>query len=1232
MRLSGHKKQPRSIKQVLDAWVSRPDPMKFPSPMIESMEPRVMLSADIHVIQSQWLTDGSSIAVGTIAQAPAEGKHQGTQQLVLARFDPEGELLGKAIPLGSAVPTDDRLGKQSTIFKHVTSEWGDYDEYTPGPYYSVSSSSFNIQGFILVPGTNAVALLWTVDKESVANKTTLGQKHPPSDGMPAYQDPPSYEAIQSANHSASIALVDGITGKVITNKLLGSSVSRPDDPYSPAFSFSTSANLPGAVVVENSYKGTSQLYYALGVDILGSRTIYESTPASQKKVLDEHGQAWTFNLTGPGSLVIGRDSSNHIFEMSFTGTTTATSLVVTGPNASAVLEVDGNIFIDGSFGAFTAGNVNLTESFFSDGLVKSLALNDLTGGDGHIISLGGSETSKTALAFGRLLDVSIQMNSTLSSFKALEWVDSDSTPDKLTAYSLAGAFSITGSTAKTNLSSGNFEADIQLTHFIYFTGQKVPAISSIDVKGALLGNLELGAHTLGSLKVGSSFSGNLEITGDDQDKTVALGSVTIAGALAGGTWNILGKTGALTFGSIGEATKITVSGDIASFTSKGTVGGLVLLSTGNIGAVTSPDWNGGAITAKKIASITTKSQGKASTVNYTEGNFRGTVTVNGDGKDSTVDLGPVTIAGVFLESNFTVYGKVAALNFSVVQGVSKIDVVGDIASLTSKQSVAGLVVIASGNIGAVSSLDWIGGSITAKKITSITTKTQGKLGVGGFIAGDFSAAVTLLGDDSNKGNVLTSAVIVGTLLDSIWRFNGNSGAISVGAINNSSVFLGVSSEAPASILPVSGVKFTNEATVLAGFTVTGKAVANPNSEPTFINSRIAAGTFTSISIKQVDTTQSTNNGFAAATKIGAYSRLNGSATVKVKATTVAKVHDAAIGSGVAGYRLEILPSQIYTDREFTTDSGDKVTVSLAGDGNIDVIATGEAGSRVFHVTAKNTNSGSSLFVFSSDYTSVLTSLADITIEGSIDSLNLSESSGVAVTVNGDLRSLNAGGVTQDLRLQVNGTINMILAPTMLNTDISADQIDMIVISGQLATSYTSAIAGDFSGNVTITGEDVPSVFNALGSAEINGTLMDSTWNVNGNSGAITVGAIKNSSIFVGVSSEVSALTLPGSSSEFTLPGATLARFTVTGKTTATPNATPTFINSRIAAGILTSITLKVVDLDELSLNGFAAAAKIGYYTRQTGLLGANWGEVVSQVVPGVYDTAGGYRLQILPLI
>ncbi|NQU75501.1 MAG: peptidylprolyl isomerase [Planctomycetes bacterium] len=118
------------------------------------------------------------------------------------------------------------------------------------------------------------------------------------------------------------------------------------------------------------------------------------------------------------------------------------------------------IHVSGALKSLTAKTINLNGDFTADGMVKSLALGNLTGGTIVLPAAPVGDTrSKAVLTFDRLSEASIISDIPIKSLTMTDWIDVDAIRDEVTAPWL-GKLSVKGS--KKRVISGDFAADLML--------------------------------------------------------------------------------------------------------------------------------------------------------------------------------------------------------------------------------------------------------------------------------------------------------------------------------------------------------------------------------------------------------------------------------------------------------------------------------------------------------------------------------------------------------------------------------------------------------------------------------------------------------------------------------------------------------------------------------------------------------------------------------------------------
>jgi hypothetical protein len=299
-------------------------------------------------------------------------------------------------------------------------------------------------------------------------------------------------------------------------------------------------------------------------------------------------------------------------------------------------------------------------------------------------------------------------------------------------------------------------------------------------------------------------------------------------------------------------------------------------------------------------------------------------------------------------------------------------------------------------------------------------------------------------------------------------------------------------------------------------------------------------------------------------------------------------------------------------------------------GNVGSIALGAAKGIDLHVSSSKANPGNlgSLTVANGlDFSHVQT-------DGSLNNVSIGSAKSSLLEVGHNVGTFLSRGGINSTSLISEGNINSITAGYWHKGEVQADRITRIVTTGVPVSSAGPAAPGDFFADVTVSGEGVAPNANALGAVSIAGLLHDSVWRINSNAGSFSVGAVSNSSVFVGVDPIVPAHELVDSASLFSNPYATLGSFVVTGRGVSGAT-TPSFTNSRIAAGILRNVALKYIDTTVEQPNGFVAVSGIGNYLRRLGPEPRDVITVRNQTEARTYDPllgtppTGGYVLKIV---
>ena len=336
------------------------------------------------------------------------------------------------------------------------------------------------------------------------------------------------------------------------------------------------------------------------------------------------------SLSPRGSRVEVSGQNLRLRQISLSDTTTRSSLSIRtrGGDRRARL---GDIFASGPVGTIYAPAVDLEGDVLIEGTLRRLALGNVVGDQSSIVIGAAATTRDTArLSFGRVADLAVNSQTPIRSLVALEWLDAGADDDVITAPWI-GTLRIKGN--RRAGVAGQFDADLSLsgegaprgralssvvvagpvTGEWTITGDvgsiragdatgwsldvnsdvrslrlgKVSGNTEVDVDGGIRslravswdgGSIE--AAWLGYLRttgarrpvvVNGDFSADIALSGVGAPRGRALASASIAGSLAGGTWNIAtGNVGSVRAASFGANWSLTAAaGDVRSLYSRG---------------------------------------------------------------------------------------------------------------------------------------------------------------------------------------------------------------------------------------------------------------------------------------------------------------------------------------------------------------------------------------------------------------------------------------------------------------------------------------------------------------------------------------------------------------------------------------------------------------------------------------------------------------------------------------
>ena len=321
-----------------------------------------------------------------------------------------------------------------------------------------------------------------------------------------------------------------------------------------------------------------------------------------------------------------------------------------------------------------------------------------------------------------------------------------------------------------------------------------------------------------------------------------LGTVRVTNGIALSEWDITGDVGSITAGFVEDWT-LDVHSSVKSL-KLGTVTDGTVIVDGDISTIDVISWDGGAITADFIKTLTTKGD----TRNGVWGHFAADLTLTGEGTTRDT-LGRVSIKGSLHDCTWNITGDVSTLA-TLAMETATIGIHSDIRTLDLGYVTDGTVTI-DGSAATAKAIVWDGGALTADWITRLDIK------------GDFGADLTLTGEGATR-DTLGTARIAGSLLDATWQITGNMSTLAVtgwmanstlriagdtrsitlGAMDTSNIYAGVADGITG--LPDPAADFAADYSIgsvsVKGFT--GVAF-------TYINSNIAASALGTVSIRNV---------------------------------------------------------------------------------------------------------------------------------------------------------------------------------------------------------------------------------------------------------------------------------------------------------------------------------------------------------------------------------------------
>jgi len=420
------------------------------------------------------------------------------------------------------------------------------------------------------------------------------------------------------------------------------------------------------------------------------------------------------SLSPRGSRVEVSGQNLSLRQISLSDTTTRSSLSIRTRGGDRRATL-GDIFASGPVGTIYAPAVDLEGDVLIEGTLRRLALGNVVGDQGTIVIGAAATTGDTArLSFGRVADLAVNSQTPIRSLVALEWLDAGADDDVITA----------------------------------------PWIGTLRIKG----NRRAG--------LAGQFDADLSLTGEGAPRGRALSSAVVAGPVTG-EWTISGDVGTV---RAGDATgwSLDVNSEVRSLTLGKVSGDTQVDVEGGIRSLRAVSWDGGSIEADWIGSLRVTGYRRD-----VPGDFSADLALDGNPDQRRRTLSSARIAGA-LTGDWTISGKVGSIRAGDATGWS-LDVNSEVRSLTLGQVSGNTQVDVEGPIRSLRAISWDGGSIEADWIGSLRT-TGARRPVEDN--GDFSADITLSGNNAPRGRALSSASIVGSLTGGTWNIEaGNVGTV-----------------------------------------------------------------------------------------------------------------------------------------------------------------------------------------------------------------------------------------------------------------------------------------------------------------------------------------------------------------------------------------------------------------------------------------------------------------------
>lgn len=384
------------------------------------------------------------------------------------------------------------------------------------------------------------------------------------------------------------------------------------------------------------------------------------------------------------------------------------------------------VMLNSSLGSLSIGQ-NLNGSVFAEQGVQNVTVRgDTTNAD---FALGPvNDFAASRFSFGRVLNSSIDTQTTISSLSASEWISNgqrgrgiagpaigslnitgaggasgdfqgdllltgSSAARVLNSVNIRGAafisqWSLNGSVGSVNIAGGTSElvlnATGDLTSFSTASASSTALsiggrINSVRASEWLGGRIDAGALVNFSTSGGKNASGDVDVA-MNIGGSVAVGtrSFRVAGALRNSTLSFASPVNGFTVGS--DVNNTTIAGTEFNSLRFGRVNNLTLNPTGKIKSVTAWEWLGGAVTGTEIKSFSILGNRKEGLAGDLSANVRltqpGLFRVTGDVRDTQLNI---TFGSIFLiQGNLTSTDLFFNQLFFFTPGVSRATIAGTV--------------------------------------------------------------------------------------------------------------------------------------------------------------------------------------------------------------------------------------------------------------------------------------------------------------------------------------------------------------------------------------------------------------------------------------------------------------------------------------------------------------------------------------------------------------------------